>query len=82
MEFLFALHYPKEFHNPPYGKSHAMSILPVCSIESRGTVFHLTRQKREVHLPGGREIGGKSVSNITNERYQLFESIVYESRSW
>ena len=61
---------------------HTMSILPVCSIESRGTVFHLTRRKREVHLPGGHEIGGKSVGNITNERYQLFESIVYESRSW
>jgi hypothetical protein len=40
MELFFALHQPEEFHNTPQGKSHAVSILPVCNIECRCTALY------------------------------------------
>jgi hypothetical protein len=57
-----------------------MSILSIGDVESRGAALYFARQEREVHLPGGHEMGRKSIWNLADKRLKLFELIIRERR--
>jgi len=80
MDLFFALHKPKEFHNTPHGKGHAMSILSVCNIKCCRTALYFAGEEREVYLLGGHEMRGKGICNLPDKRLKLFELIVRERR--
>jgi hypothetical protein len=61
VKFFFTLYKFKEPNNTPHRQGHAMGILLVYNIKCRGTALNFTGQEREVNLPGGHEMGRKSI---------------------
>jgi hypothetical protein len=50
VELLLTLHESEELYNASHCKSHAMGVLSVCNIESRGAAFHFAGESLEVYL--------------------------------
>jgi hypothetical protein len=59
VKLLFTFHKSEEFDYISHCKFHAMGILSIGDIVSRYGALYFARSKREIHLRGGHEIGGK-----------------------
>ena len=71
----------KKFDKSSYGDGHAMRVLAIGNVESRGAALHLAGEERKVYPRCSHEIGKKLGPGLTHERLKLIQLFLCERGS-
>ncbi len=69
----------EKLNNTSYCKSHTVSVLSICDIQSRSTTLNFARQYWKVHVVSSSEIG--QVWRVAEQGLEFAELIIREHRS-
>lgn len=81
VQLFLAPYKSKKFDKSSQGDGHAMRVLAIGNVESRGAALHLAGEERKVHPRYSHEMGKKLGPGLTYERLELIQLFLRECRS-